>query len=124
MRRVATAADASLRQLVRGEDEPLKVVQQLGGSLSGQPGLLRVDLPADVPVVELPRSDLAHGLLRHWSRGTSLQEWATVVLAVDVIQFVERESPSEDRLLEALWSASAGEPIADDALALADSVAQ
>jgi hypothetical protein len=46
------------------------------------------------------------------------------VLAVDVIQFVERESPSEDRLLEALWSASAGEPIADDALALADSLAQ
>jgi hypothetical protein len=53
-----------------------------------------------------------------------MQEWAAVVLAVDVIQFVERESPSEDRLLEALWSASAGGPITNDALAPADSLAQ
>jgi hypothetical protein len=70
-------------------------------------------------MVELPVSDLAHGLLVHWSRGSTLQEWASILLCLDVIQFVEAESPEEDRLLEALSQASAGEPIADHDLALA-----
>jgi hypothetical protein len=48
-----------------------------------------------------------------------LQQWASVVLCLSEIQFVEAESPEEDRLLEALWDASAGLPIADHDLSLA-----
>jgi len=44
---------------------------------------------------------------------------ASIVLCLDVIQFVEAESREEDRLLEALWDASAGQPVADHDLALA-----
>lgn len=64
-------------------------------------------------------SDLAHGLLVHWNRGATLQDWASIVLCLYVIQFVEAESPEEDRLLEALWQASTRGPIADHDLALA-----
>ena len=108
-----------LRGLVRGDEDPLDVVRRLGGIVSGSAGSLRLELPAGFPMVELPVSDLAHGLLVHWSRGSTLQEWASILLCLDVIQFVEAESPEEDRLLEALSQASAGEPIADHDLALA-----
>jgi hypothetical protein len=73
--------------------------------------------------MELPLADLAAGLLRQWALGTTLREWAAVVLMLSDVQFQEAESPDEDRLLDAVWSASAGEPVPDDALRLARQLA-
>jgi hypothetical protein len=116
---VEDTAQALLRGLVRGDEDPFDVVRRLGGIVSGSAGSLRLQLDPDFPTVELPLSDLAHGLLVHCSRGSTLQQWASVALCLNAIQFVEAESPEEDRLLEALWDASAGQPIADHDLSLA-----
>jgi hypothetical protein len=116
---VEGTAQVLLRGLVRGDQDPLDVVQRLEGIASGSAGSLCLQLDPDFPTVELPLSDLAHGLLVHWSRGSTLQQWASAVLCLSDIQFVEAESPDKDRLLEALWDASAGQPIADHDVALA-----
>lgn len=42
-----------------------------------------------------------------------------LVLMLDIIQFFEAESPEEDRLVEALWAASAGEHLDEGSLAVA-----
>ena len=110
--------EALLRRLVRGDgDDPFDVVRWLGGSVQGAPGNGHMNLPP-LPTVEFPLSDLAHGLLSQWAKGTSLQKWALTVLMADAIQFEEAESPEEEVLLDSLWRASAGEPVTDEALAL------
>jgi hypothetical protein len=106
-----------LRAFVRGEVST-DALARLGYNLTGQVGALRLDAPVSEGV-ELPLADLAAGLLRQWALGTTLREWAAVVLMLSDVQFQEAESTDEDRLVDALWSASAGEPVPDDALRLA-----
>jgi hypothetical protein len=108
-----------LRRLVRGEEDPRAAVEALGIKFHDSSGAMALEVPADVDVVELPLSDLARGLLAHWTRGTSLREWASLVLMLDIIQFFEAESPEEDRLVKALWAASAGEDLDEGSLAVA-----
>jgi hypothetical protein len=91
-------------------------------SLTSEVGGLRLDAAVSEGM-ELPLADLAAGLLRQWALGTTLREWAAVVLMLSDVQFQEAESPDEDRLLDAVWSASAGEPVPDDALRLARQLA-
>jgi hypothetical protein len=106
-----------LRAFVRGEVST-DALTRLGYNLTGEVGWLRLDAPVSEGV-ELPLADLAAGLLRQWALGTTLREWAAVVLMLSDVQFQEAESPDEDLLLDALWSGSAGEPVPDDALRLA-----
>ena len=106
-----------LRAFVRGEAST-DALARLGYNLTSEVGGLRLDAPASEGV-ELPLAELAAGLLRQWVLGTTLREWAAVVLMLSDVRFQEAESPDEDRLLDALWSASAGEPVPDDALRLA-----
>jgi hypothetical protein len=110
-----------LRAFVRGELST-DALARLGYSLTGQVGALRLDAPVSEGV-ELPLAELAAGLLRQWVLGTTLREWAAVVLMLSDVQFQEAKSTDEDRLLDALWSASAGEPVPDDALRLARQLA-
>jgi hypothetical protein len=110
-----------LRAFVRGE-VPTDALARLGYNLTGDVDPLRLDAPV-IEGVELPLADLAAGLLRHWALGTTLRGWAAVVLMLADVQFQEAESPDEDRLLDALWSATVGEPVPDDAVRLARQLA-
>jgi hypothetical protein len=98
-----------LRAFVHGEVST-DALARLGYNLTGQVGALRLNAPV-AEGVELPLADLAAGLLRQSALGTTLREWAAVVLMLSDVQFQEAESTDEDRLLDALWSASAGEPV-------------
>ncbi len=76
-----------------------------------------VDEPDGLSVVTPLVVDVAQGLVSHHDHGT-----AWVVLSLNLIDLIELEHAGE-RLLDALWSAAAEEPIApavlDGAQALA-----
>ena len=82
---------------------------------------LRVPRPSAAvrTLAPYPLSDLARGLLVNWAVGTELPAWATTMLMVDAITFVEADSPQESRLLDAVWAAMTDQPIDDAALDLA-----
>jgi hypothetical protein len=109
-----------LRASVRG-GVSTDALARLGYNLTSEGGGLRLDTPVSERV-ELQLADLAAGLLRQWALGTTLREWAAVVLMLSDVQFQEAESPDEARL-DAVWSASAGELVPDDALRLARQLA-
>jgi hypothetical protein len=76
----------------------------------------RVEEPAGLPDVTPAMADVAQGLVTHHDRGTS-RDWAKVVLTLMLIDLAALETTDDgERLLDALWSASAEEPIAPAAL--------
>jgi hypothetical protein len=76
-----------------------------------------------VPTVVPSQEDVASGLLANYARGTTLKQWASVVLAANFIDFVELEVDDDELLLEALWAASAGEEISEESLRAARELA-
>jgi hypothetical protein len=113
-----TTAHALIRRVVRGEEAP-ETLEQLGVRIVTSNGSVRVTPPANITVAPYPLSDLARGLLVNWAVGTGLPTWATTMLMVDAIQFLEADSPHEAQLLDAVWAAMTDQPIDDDALDLA-----
>lgn len=107
-----------IRRVVRGEEAP-EALEQVGVRIETRNGSIKVTSPIDMSIAPYPLSDLARGLLVNWAVGTDLPRWATTVLMVDAIQFVEADSPQEGRLLDAVWAAMTDQPIDDDALDLA-----
>jgi hypothetical protein len=105
-----------VRQIVRGEVS-FRDLSALGVQLTENGKHLTYSRP--LVLDELSLSDLAIGLTTHWLRGSELREWATVMLMLSDIQFVEAESSEEETLLGALWAAAAGEDVDESALALA-----
>jgi len=116
--RVVKTAHALIRRVLRGEEAP-EVLERLGVRFGTRNGSVTVTPPSSLAIPPCPLSDLAHGLLTHWALGTGLAAWATTVLMIDAIQFVEADTPREGRLLDAVWAAMTGEPIDDEALDLA-----
>lgn len=106
-----------LRGVLRGELD-VERLAEVGIEIEEHPGGLRVSTALQ-HADEFALADLAAGLLSHWARVSSLRRWASVVLMVDAFQFEEAESEEEQVLLDALWSASAGEQVDDAALNLA-----
>jgi hypothetical protein len=102
-----------LRQLVRGEADVDEALEAFGVSAPEGGGSQSLRVPAGLPEVELPLSD---------PRAFDL--WVSTILMLDVVRFVEAESPEEDRLIEALWRASTGESVDEPSLALARSLAR
>ena len=113
-----TTAHALFRRVVRGEEAP-EALEQLGVRIVRTNGSVMVTPPEDITLAPYPLSDLARGLLVNWAVGTELPAWATTMLMVDAITFVEADSPQEGRLLDAVWAAMTDQPIDDDALDLA-----
>jgi hypothetical protein len=77
-----------------------------------------------VPTVVPSQEDVASGLLANYARGTTLKQWASVVLAANFIDLVELEVGDNELLLEALWAASADEEIPEESLQAARDVAE
>lgn len=85
---------------------------------------MRLREPPGAPLVVPTRRDVAHGLLVNYSRGTTFKDWASVVLAANLIDLVELETIDDDPLLETLWMVAGGEDATDEALAAARAVVE
>ncbi len=114
--------DAAKRRLalaiVRGEVN-WRQLERLGITARLSPALSKMDVPADVPVVEATQSDIARGLLAKAPSAEALREWATAIeLAIFIGVEDLQDSEIGECLLEALAAAAAGEGVTDDALAV------
>lgn len=120
-RRVTDAREL-LRGVLRGEVD-VERLTDVGVETKDAGGGVRISTAVQ-HADEFTLTDLATGLVAQWARGTSLRRWASVILMVDAFQFEEAESEEEQILLDALWTASAGEPVDDAALNLARELAR
>jgi hypothetical protein len=103
---------------VRGETDT-DALRRAGIEVAISDSGLRLWEPPGMPVVTPSREDIASGLLANYALGTTLREWAAVMLAANLIDFVELEAIDDDPLLEALWAAAAGDETPEDALDVA-----
>jgi hypothetical protein len=97
---------AQLLAFVRGDADVLDLPGS-GLEITVGPTSTVVHEPAGLPAVRPSAADVARGLVTHLDRGTA-RNWAKVMLMVTSIDLDD----AGDRLLDALWSASAEEPIA------------
>lgn len=105
--RVAIAAD------------PPEAIEVVGVVFQGREGARSLVEPPGLPRVEVSFQELSLGFVRTWVLGTRLSEWAALILMLNCLGLPEAHTPEEDRFLGALWDASAGEPISDDAVEIA-----
>ncbi len=100
-----------VRQVVRGERpwtdlRTIGIEVQLDGSRCTFQNPRDVEVSADI-------HDVARGFLAHRHDAHKLREWAFVLESSDVELRLE-DHPAGETLLNALWSASFGEPISED----------
>lgn len=117
-----TAETDALRRFVRGESE-WQVLLSLGASVDLDADGLSLEEPADAPVYEPSVQDVAAGLLAHWAIGTSLRDWARLILATGMVDLVSLEDhPAGEVLLNALWDAAGGSDVSEAAVEAAREV--
>lgn len=81
--------------------------------------------PDSLPVVTVTAQDLATGLLAHLSSARARQEWAQAIEFCGSFDLAPLAGdPGGDLVLDALWSASFGEPISDEPLAAIREIAE
>lgn len=107
----AGADQEVVRQVIRGERpwtdlRTIGIDVQLVGNRCTFENPRNIEVKADI-------HDLAKGFLAHLHDARQLREWAFVVEASDVELCVE-EHPAGETVLNALWSASFGEPLSED----------
>jgi hypothetical protein len=106
-------------------DAPWDALQSLGVEIIVDPERIEMRFPHALPDAKASVRDLALGFIRHWTLGSDLREWATVILGADFIDFVDLDDhPHHDVLVEALWSASAGESVPRESIAVIRRVAE
>ena len=81
--------------------------------------------PAALPITAVSPADLATGFLTHLPSSRGLQEWAQAIEMCGCFDLASLEDdPVGELLLDALWSASYGEPIAVDSVEAIRSIAE
>jgi hypothetical protein len=113
------APEELIRQVVRGE-RPWTDLRSLGMKLRPEDGYA-----ADVPPLDLPVSiqDLARGFVTHLRAPQGLREWAFVMESLPT-DFEAEKHPSGDAVMDALWSASFGDPLSDGQIELLENLAE
>jgi hypothetical protein len=111
--KVDSGAETILK-VVRG-GRPWSDLYSLG--MTGRPEKGSCQFPAAFPGdTRVTVRDLARGLLTHLRDGPRLQEWAVLMEALPY-DLVDAEShPEGQTVLDALWSASFGDPLGEEAI--------
>lgn len=109
-----------IKQVIRGE-KPWINLRVAGVKIAFDNDECKVEGTGNVVVVPSV-FDICSGLLRFRNDPVALKQWAAVLLAASsVIDLRELESdPIGNTLLEAIWDASAGAPIKQSILELAE----
>ena len=111
--------EETILEFVRGE-RPWNELQAVG---------IRIKLDGDRCEVENPRQiiavanahDLAQGLLKYLSDREKLRTWAFIVQAASVFVDLDVEQhPNGEVLLDALWNAAHGNPVAEESVQAAE----
>jgi hypothetical protein len=98
--------------IIRG-DRPLSDVSRLGVSLSVTPLYFELDAPRGAEAVLPSLDDVASGFLAHMGRPEALREWAAVILGAEFIDLIAVEGdPDGEQIIEGMWDASSGAPLA------------
>lgn len=106
-------------QVVRGE-KPWTDLARLGITIVFEGSATRVDNPRGMVAVAQP-VDIAQGLLEYRDRPDDLRAWARVILAgVPFLDLALDDQPVGDILLDALWDATFGRQLADEAIRTAE----
>ncbi len=102
------APEELVRRVVRGE-RPWTDLRSLGMQLRPDEGYA-----ADVPPLDakVNLQDLARGFIVHLQAPHTLREWAFVMEALPT-DFEADQHPSGEAVMDALWSASFGEPLSN-----------
>jgi hypothetical protein len=102
------AREELVRRVVRGE-RPWTDLRSLGMNIQPEEGYV-----ADVPPLDLQVSipDLARGFVFHLGEPRALREWAFVMEALPT-DFAAENHPSGALVMDALWSASFGDPLSE-----------
>ncbi|HEX7124740.1 MAG TPA: hypothetical protein VF406_03050 [Thermodesulfobacteriota bacterium] len=109
--------EAIVLAVLRGE-RPLEDLRQAGVGLTIEGPMVLVD-PNDVRVAPTT-ADVARGLLAYEGRGDDRRRWAFAMVAGDFLDLDPLTAdPDGGLLLSALWDASFGDPLPDDARAAA-----
>jgi hypothetical protein len=81
--------------------------------------------PASIPTVQPSLHDLAVGLLTHLPSPPALREWAQVIEMTGCFDLTALDGdPGGETLLQAVWSASFGEPIDEGTLRVLRRIAE
>ena len=114
-------AEKTILRVVRGE-RPWTDLRSLG--MTGGPEVGRWQFPASFPAdTRVAVGDLARGLLTHLHDGSRLKEWGTIMEALPY-ELVDAEShPEGQTVLNALWSASFGDPLSDKEIGVVTRIA-
>jgi len=111
----AESAVGTIRQVVRGE-RPWTDLLPLG--MEGGPQEKQCRFRPSFPGhTQVSIYDIARGFLTCLGDVSKLREWAFVVEAVPA-EFDVENHPAGEAVLDALWSASFGEPLGEDQLAV------
>jgi hypothetical protein len=109
MTTAASTVEEAIRQVARGE-RPWSDLRAFGMVLQPEDGRADHLPPTDARITA---HDLASGFVACWDDATALREWAFVMQAV-IADFEPVEAhPEGETLLNALWSASFGDPLSD-----------
>ena len=102
-----------LLRFVRGLADVVDI-ESLGIRVGLTDGLVTIDEPAGLRVIEAGIADVSTGLLARWMREGEV--WAQVVLGLNAIDLAPLErDPTGGLLLEALWDMASGRSPADEA---------
>ncbi|HJT76319.1 MAG TPA: hypothetical protein VJ739_03880 [Gemmataceae bacterium] len=112
------APEELIRLVVRGE-RPWTELRSLGIELRPEEGYA-----AEVPPLDLQVNvgDLAQGFRAHLQNPRALKEWAFVMEALPT-DFEAEQHPSGEAVMNALWSASFGEPLSAEQIDLLKNLA-
>lgn len=101
-----------LLQVVRGQ-RPWTDLRKIGIDISVKGNRCTFHSPRPIAATA-DVHDLAKGFIAHRNNALALREWAFVVEAADMDLDVENH-PAGETVLHALWDASFGNPISDEA---------
>ena len=117
----AESAVATIRQVVRG-DRPWTDLRALGME-AGPPESRCHFLPSFPTETRVSVHDVARGFLTHLTDAAKLREWAFVMEALPADLGVESH-PAGETVLNALWSASFGERLSEEQVAVLEALGE